>query len=132
MPRACLIGIYTTFAPEVLGRLAGGENHRWQSQHGGQPWKGDRLFFAALIVVSAIQSSGQGNVRQENGKSSIFLSYISLSAGRNDDQGQLSPNIRKQIEHLPAEQIEELGKALLDFQSKHDLTLWLRQHAPAH
>jgi predicted transposase YdaD len=46
--------------------------------------------------------------------------------------GQLSPKIRKQIEHLPAEQLEELGKALLDFQSKQDLTRWLRQHAPAH
>jgi len=39
-----------------------------------------------LIIVSA---SGQENVRQENGKSSIFLSYIFLSAGlqgQNDDQ----------------------------------------------
>ncbi len=42
----------------------------------------------ALIIVSA---SGQENVRQENGKSSIFLSDIFLSAGldgRNDDQSQ--------------------------------------------
>ncbi len=46
--------------------------------------------------------------------------------------GKLSPKIRKQIEHLPVEQIEELGKALLGFQSKQDLTRWLRQHAPAH
>ncbi len=46
----------------------------------------------ALIVVSAIQSSGQENVRQENVRQenrrfAIFLSYIFLSAGRNDDQG---------------------------------------------
>jgi hypothetical protein len=44
----------------------------------------------ALIVVSAVQSSGQENVRQENRRFAIFLSYIFLSAGlhgRNDDQG---------------------------------------------
>ena len=46
--------------------------------------------------------------------------------------GKLSPKIRKQMEHLPAEQLEGLGKALLGFQSKQDLTNWLRQHAPAH
>jgi predicted transposase YdaD len=46
--------------------------------------------------------------------------------------GKLSPKIHKQIERLPAEWIEELGKALLGFQSKQDLTRWLRQHAPAH
>ncbi len=45
--------------------------------------------------------------------------------------GKLSPKIRKQIEHLPAEQLEELGKALLNFQSKQDLTLWLKEYAPA-
>jgi hypothetical protein len=42
---------------------------------------------SALIVVSAIQSSGKENVGKENNKSSIFLSYIFLSAGRNDDRG---------------------------------------------
>jgi len=40
-----------------------------------------------VIVVSAIQSSGKENVGKENNKSSIFLSYIFLSAGRNDDHG---------------------------------------------
>ena len=41
-----------------------------------------------MIVVSAIQSSGKENVVKENNKSSIFLSYIFLSAGRNDDHGR--------------------------------------------
>ena len=41
---------------------------------------------SALIVVLALQSSGQENVRQENRRFAIFLSYIFLSAGRNDDQ----------------------------------------------
>ena len=42
----------------------------------------------AVIVLSAIQSSGKENVGKENNKSSIFLSYIFLSAGRNDDHGR--------------------------------------------
>jgi hypothetical protein len=41
----------------------------------------------ALIVVSAFRSSGKEDVGKENNKSAIFLSYIFLSAGRNDDQG---------------------------------------------
>jgi hypothetical protein len=49
----------------------------------------------ALIIVSSNRSGGQENVRQENGKSSIFLSYIFLSAGsvgRNDDQDREPEN----------------------------------------
>jgi len=42
--------------------------------------------YAALIVVSTMRFSGQENVRQENRRFAIFLSYIFLSAGRNDDQ----------------------------------------------
>ena len=45
------------------------------------------LFGVALIVVSAIQSSGKENVGKENRGFVLFLSYIFLSAGRNDDQG---------------------------------------------
>ena len=43
----------------------------------------------AVIVVSAIQSSGKENVGKENRGFVIFLSYIFLSAGRNDDHGQI-------------------------------------------
>ncbi len=42
--------------------------------------------------------------------------------------GKLSPKIRKQIEHLPAEQLEELIKALLDFKGPDELIAWLKQH----
>src|SRR5262245_52740379 len=43
---------------------------------------------STLIVVSAIQSNGKENVGKENNRTSIFLSYIFLSVGRNDDQGR--------------------------------------------
>ncbi|MEA5536852.1 DUF4351 domain-containing protein, partial [Crocosphaera sp. XPORK-15E] len=38
--------------------------------------------------------------------------------------GQLSPTIEAQIRLLPVEQIEDLGEALLDFESEADLLNW--------
>jgi len=73
---------------------------------------------------SGLQEGRQKGV--EEGKRELVMLLLEERCGK------LSPKIRKQIEHLPAEQLEDLGKALLDFQSKQDLTRWLRQHAPAH
>lgn len=42
--------------------------------------------------------------------------------------GKLSPKIRKQIEHLPAEQLEELIKALLCFKGSDELIAWLKRN----
>lgn len=44
--------------------------------------------------------------------------------------GKLTPKVRQQIEQLTLEQLEALCEALLDFQTKDDLTRWLKQHAP--
>lgn len=44
--------------------------------------------------------------------------------------GKLSPGIRRQLEQLVVEQLEALCEALLDFQTKADLTRWLKEHAP--
>jgi hypothetical protein len=41
--------------------------------------------------------------------------------------GQLSPTISQQIRLLPVEQLEDLGEALLDFESEADLLEWLAQ-----
>ena len=40
--------------------------------------------------------------------------------------GQVSPEMRSQIQQLPVAQLEELGEALLDFSSVQDLTNWLQ------
>ena len=45
--------------------------------------------------------------------------------------GKLSRTIQRQIERLAVEQLEALCVALLYFQTKDDLTRWLKQHAPA-
>ena len=46
--------------------------------------------------------------------------------------GKLSTKTRKQIEELNAEQLEELGEALVDFNSEKDLTAWIEQHTTVH
>jgi predicted transposase YdaD len=42
--------------------------------------------------------------------------------------GKLAPKIRKQIEHLPIERLEELGRALLHFKERDDLIAWLKRN----
>ena len=42
--------------------------------------------------------------------------------------GQLTSEVRSQIQQLRVEQLEELGEALLDFSSMQDLVDWLRTH----
>lgn len=44
--------------------------------------------------------------------------------------GALSDRVQKQVSQLSPEQVEQLGVALLDFQSKNDLTNWLKAHPP--
>ncbi len=43
--------------------------------------------------------------------------------------GKLSRPMQQKLEPLVLEQVEALCQALLDFQSKEDLTRWLKQHA---
>lgn len=42
--------------------------------------------------------------------------------------GAIPPQVREQIDHLSITQLEDLGKALLDFSSTTDLTSWLNEH----
>ena len=41
--------------------------------------------------------------------------------------GELAPNIISQVRGLSVEQLEELGEALLDFQTEKDLEKWLKE-----
>ena len=41
--------------------------------------------------------------------------------------GEISPQLFQKIQSLPIEQLENLGEALLDFQSKEDLEQWFNQ-----
>ena len=42
--------------------------------------------------------------------------------------GQISPEMRSLIQQLPLAQVEDLGEAMLDFDSMQDLTNWLQAH----
>lgn len=42
--------------------------------------------------------------------------------------GNISPEVRLQVQTLPLPQIEALGEALLDFSSLNDLTSWLHNN----
>ncbi|NEO90233.1 MAG: DUF4351 domain-containing protein [Moorea sp. SIO3G5] len=41
--------------------------------------------------------------------------------------GEINPQLQNQIEELSFEQLEDLGEALLDFETEVDLTNWLNQ-----
>lgn len=45
--------------------------------------------------------------------------------------GKLSTKSRKKIAELNADQLEELGEALIDFRSEKDLSAWIEQHPAA-
>lgn len=44
--------------------------------------------------------------------------------------GEISESLRKKLSRLPIEQMDALGEALLEFESKSDLMTWLKTHAP--
>ncbi|WP_293036282.1 DUF4351 domain-containing protein [Moorena sp. SIO1F2] len=41
--------------------------------------------------------------------------------------GEINPQLQNQIEQLSFSQLEDLGEALLDFETEVDLTNWLNQ-----
>ncbi|MEB3280835.1 MAG: DUF4351 domain-containing protein [Lyngbya sp.] len=57
----------------------------------------------------------------EDGERSLILRQLTRKFG------QLSPQVRSQIESLSLEQLEALSDVLLDFSSLPDLTRWLEE-----
>ncbi len=43
--------------------------------------------------------------------------------------GKISDEAKQQIDNLFLPQLEQLAEALLDFNNKTELTVWLREHA---
>lgn len=60
----------------------------------------------------------------EQGERKVALSLLERRFGK------LSQTVRRQIDQLVGEQLEALCEELLDFQTKADLTRWLKQYAP--
>ncbi len=79
------------------------------------------ISFEETRVYREIKQEGREEGRQE-GEKSLILRLL------NRKVGELSPEVRQSLENLSIEQLENLGEALLDFNSMADLENWLEIH----
>ena len=79
------------------------------------------ITFEETRVYREIKQEGREEGRQE-GEKSLILRQLTKR------MGELSPEVRQSVENLSIEQLENLGEALLDFNSMVDLENWLEIH----
>ncbi|CCQ70940.1 hypothetical protein CWATWH0402_5171 [Crocosphaera watsonii WH 0402] len=72
-------------------------------------------------VYREIKKEGREEGREE-GQKSLLLRLLTRKVG------ELSSEVRQNIDNLSIEQLENLGEALLDFSSIVDLENWLKTH----
>ena len=72
-------------------------------------------------VYREIKQEGREEGREE-GQKSLLLRLLTRKVG------ELSSEVRQNIDSLSIEQLENLGEALLDFSSMADLENWLKTH----
>ena len=72
-------------------------------------------------VYQEAQAEGRQEGMQE-GEATLVLRQLARRLG------QVTTEVRSQIQQLPVVQLEELGEALLDFSSAQDLMDWLEDH----
>ena len=72
-------------------------------------------------VYREIKQEGREEGREE-GQKSLLLRLLTRKVG------ELSSEVRQNIDNLSIEQLENLGEALLDFSSIVDLENWLKTH----
>ncbi|CCQ56993.1 DUF4351 domain-containing protein [Crocosphaera watsonii] len=72
-------------------------------------------------VYREIKQEGREEGREE-GQKSLLLRLLTRKVG------ELSSEVRQNIDNLSIEQLENLGEALLDFSSMVDLENWLKTH----
>jgi predicted transposase YdaD len=71
------------------------------------------------VIYQEIKSEGRQEGRREEGLN-LILRLL------NRRIGEISPQLSQRIQSLSIEQLENLGEALLDFNSREDLEQWLR------
>ncbi|MFB2934866.1 DUF4351 domain-containing protein [Aerosakkonemataceae cyanobacterium BLCC-F154] len=79
------------------------------------------------LYLERIQDANQQGIEQgiERGIQREAVSFVMRLLSRRF--GSIAPNIEEQIRSLPVNQLEDLGEAILDFQSETDLTSWLEE-----
>lgn len=75
------------------------------------------------LYLERIQEANQQGIEQGIEREAVSLVMRLL----NRRFGSIAPNIEEQIRRLSVNQLEDLGEAILDFQSKTDLTSWLEK-----
>lgn len=75
------------------------------------------------LYLERIQDANQQGIEQGIQREAVSLVMRLL----NRRFGPIAPNIEEQIRSLPVNRIEDLGEALLDFQSEADLISWLEK-----
>jgi len=75
------------------------------------------------LYLERIQDANQQGIEQGIEREAVSLVMRLL----NRRFGLIAPNIEEQIRSLPVNRIEDLGEALLDFQSEADLISWLEK-----
>ncbi|MEM8780439.1 MAG: DUF4351 domain-containing protein, partial [Cyanobacteria bacterium P01_G01_bin.49] len=81
----------------------------------------ERIMRESVIYQEILQEGEQ--LGEQRGKQAEARSLILRLLTKR--VGELSPEVRSQIESLSLEQLENLGEALLDFGSMSDLQSWL-------
>ena len=74
-----------------------------------------------MEIVTSWMERGLEQGRQE-GERTLLLRLLRKRLG------DLDPAVEEQVKGLSAERLEELGEALLDFNSPTDLGAWLQAH----
>lgn len=75
------------------------------------------------LYLERIQDANQQGIEQGIQREAVSLVMRLLHRRF----GSIAPNIEEQIRSLPVNRIEDLGEALLDFQSEADLISWLEK-----
>lgn len=82
--------------------------------------KFDKDFVRQFLREDFMRESAIYQEILQEGESNLVLRLLIRQCG------QISPEVRSRIQQLPLVQLEELGEALLDFDSMQDLTDWLQ------
>ena len=115
---------------ETAERIDGIENRREQSNVAAST-----AILAGLVLEKNVI---EGLLRQEIMKESVIYQEI-IAEGRQEGEaflvlrllrkriGQISLDLENRIQSLGVEELEDLGEALLDFESRDDLLAWLNK-----
>ncbi|MDB9399649.1 MULTISPECIES: DUF4351 domain-containing protein [Cyanophyceae] len=82
----------------------------------------ESVIYQEILEEGEQKGEQRGRLEGEQRERTLVLRQLARKVG------ELSSNIREQLQTLSLEQLENLGEALLDFTSVSDLENWLAQN----